>query len=360
MARKKGKMTERERVQALLRREKPDRVPHFPLVLGFCTVYGGSTIADNYNNPEVAIAAQRKTAQDFDWVFLPWGATPTALAWEFGGEIKWPEGELAQAPMITHWPVEKPEDVFELEQPDPKTAGFWPLSMEFCKVGQKEWLDNEPFNVCLYPGIGPYTATANIPGPDNFNKWMLKAPDAVKHLLRMGADFYVETAKLWHETFGIDGVLPMMGEPTCSNALISPKQFEEFALPILSEVAENVLSLGYKHIWVHVCGDHNLNLPHWGKINFGDPAIISTPHEIPLEKMAEYFPDDIIFGNLEPRIVQTQTAEEVYEATRKVVEDGKRLKQGFIFSQGCELPPMSPLENVRAMCQAVEDYGYYD
>lgn len=356
----KARMTERERVEAVLRRETPDRVPHWPMVLGFSTVYGGSSIADNYNNPEVAIAAQRKTAQDFDWLFLPWGATPTALAWEFGGDIKWPEGEFDQSMSVTRVPVEKPEDVFDLEQPDPKTAGFWPLSMKFCQLGQKERLDNEPFNVTLFPGIGPYTATANIPGPDNFNKWMIKAPDAVKHLLRMGADFYIEAANLWHETFGIEGVLPMMGEPTCSNALISPKQFEEFALPILTEVAETVLSLGYKHIWCHICGNHEFNLPHWAKVNWGDPGIISCPHEHSLELMAEHFPNDVLFGNLEPRIVQVGTPDEVYEATREVVETGKRLKQGFIFSQGCELPPMSPLENVKAMCQAVEDHGYYN
>jgi uroporphyrinogen decarboxylase len=356
----KARMTDRERVEALLRREKPDRVPHWPLALGFTTVYAGSTIADNYNNPKVAIAAQRKTAEDFDWVFLPWPAAPTLLAWEFGGEIKWPEGELSQAPSITRWPVSKPEEVFELELPDPKTAGYFPLMMEFCKLGQQERLDNEPFNVVCFPGTGPFTGTANIPGVDNFTKWMYKAPKAVKHLLRLGTDFYISVAELWKETFGTEGVLPMMGEPTPSNALISPKQFEEFALPQLKEVADGLLGMGFKHIWVHICGDHNLNLPHWAKINFGDPGIISTPHEIPVEKMAEYFPNDIIFGNLEPAIVQIRTPDEVYEATREIVEAGKRLKQGFIFSQGCELPPMSPIENVKAMCQAVEDYGYYD
>jgi len=209
------------------------------------------------------------------------------------------------------------------------------------------------------PGTGVFTGTANIPGPSNFVKWMIKAPDAVRHLLRLGTDYYVELGRIWKEKFGTQYNLPLFGEPSCSNQLISPKQFEEFALPCMSEVADKLIAMGYKHLWIHICGDQNLNLPHWAKMNCGDPGIISTPHEIDLGKMAEYFPDDVIFGNIEPRIIQVEKPDVVYEETKRVVEQGKALSNGFIFSQGCELPPMSPVENVKAMQQAVEDYGWY-
>ena len=46
MAEKKARMTDRERVEALLRREKPDRVPLWPFgsAIGFCMIYTGTTI----------------------------------------------------------------------------------------------------------------------------------------------------------------------------------------------------------------------------------------------------------------------------------------------------------------------------
>ena len=78
------------------------------------------------------------------------------------------------------------------------------------------------------------------------------------------------------------------------------------------------------------------------------------------KRPAKYFPNDIILGNLNPSIVQTGTPDEVYEATRKVVEEGKKLSGRFIFSTGCDIPPRSPVENVRMMTQAVKDYGWYD
>jgi uroporphyrinogen decarboxylase len=118
--------------------------------------------------------------------------------------------------------------------------------------------------------------------------------------------------------------------------------------------------MGYKNIFVHICGEQNANLPVWAKIPFGDPGILSFGHEVDLEKAAEYFPGQVIEGNLEPAIIQTRTPEEVYQATAEVVKKGMKLKNGFIFSPGCELPPNAPVENIKAMGRAVDDFGWYD
>ena len=58
-------MTDKQRVEALPRREKPDRVPIYPFSLGFATVYAKTTVADAFNNPEASLAGQRKTYKDF-------------------------------------------------------------------------------------------------------------------------------------------------------------------------------------------------------------------------------------------------------------------------------------------------------
>ena len=53
-------------------------------------------------------------------------------------------------------------------------------------------------------------------------------------------------------------------------------------------------------------------------------------------------------------------AEEVYEAARKNIEEGKRLPGGYIFSPGCQLPPKADPGNVMAMTKAVNDFGWYE
>jgi uroporphyrinogen decarboxylase len=357
---KKTKMTNKQRVQALMNGEEPDRVPIWPLALGFNTIYVGKSIAEAYLNPSAHMEGLRKTSADFDWVFYLQGANFTTLATEFGGEIKFPDSDYSQAPMITRFPVETVDDVFNLKMPDVKTAGTVLKRMEFCKMTVQEKNDNCLFNVMLWQG-GPFTGIGNMASVEKVSKWMLKKPEAVHRLMRLATDYYIELAKYWKDVFGIEGVLPYYAEPTTANQIISPRQFEEFALPYLKEMTDNLLALGFKHIYAHVCGEQNANLKFWQEIPYGDPGLVSIGQEVELETAAEYFPGQIIIGNLEPSIIQTGTPEKVYQATAEVIKKGKAMKGvGFIFSPGCELPPMSSVENVKAMTRAVNDYGWYE
>ena len=92
-------MTNRERIEALLDRRKPDRVPIWPFAYaGFAVIYCGQTINDAYTNPEVCYRSQKKACEDFDWVFSPMMIYAAMGVWEFGGEIRMPTGEFDQDP----------------------------------------------------------------------------------------------------------------------------------------------------------------------------------------------------------------------------------------------------------------------
>jgi len=355
----KATMTDKERVAALLRRERPDRVPIWPMAAGFPMVYTHTSVADAYNKPEVSLAAQRKTARDFGWLFTPMIAYAAFGGWEFGGEIKWPSGEFAQAPTVLKHAVATPDDVMTLKVPDVSKAGIIPLVMKFGTLASKEKLDNKPFSVVLFME-GTFNTAANIVGVDTFAKWLLKKPEAAHRLLRLTADFQIELAKYYKDSFGTEGAVLFGGEPSSSNQVISPRQFEEFALPYLRETHQKVLAMGYKTFLMHICGEQNANLPYWAKVPMGDPGLVSFGHEVDLETAANYFPNDIIVGNLEPAIIQTRTPDEVYQAAKAVITKGKKLVTGFIFAPGCELPPMAPVENVKAITRAVNDFGWYD
>ncbi|MBW1802766.1 MAG: hypothetical protein JRJ85_18770, partial [Deltaproteobacteria bacterium] len=279
----KREMTDRQRVEALLRREKPDRVPIYPFALGFAMLYSETSIVDAFNNPEVSLAGQRKTCADFGWIFTPTLAYAAFGAWEFGGDIKWPSSEFAMAPSVLRRPVETEEDAWKLEVPDVQTAGIVPIQTAFYKLSSRERLDNEPFNALCYAG-GPFTKACNVADPEIFCRWLIKNPEAAHHVMRLVTDLLKRLAVYWKDTLGIEGVLPWSADPTSSNQMISPKQFETFVMPYAREINEKILSLGYKHIFCHVCGEQNLNLPHWAKIPFGDPGLLSFGHEVALER----------------------------------------------------------------------------
>lgn len=358
MTKKSPAMTERQRIEALLNHKKPDRVPVWTFAAhGFAALYNGLTITDAYTNPQACYDAQVKTCRDFGWVFFPWMGYAAFGAWEFGGEVRMPVGEYDQAPMVTRYPVEKEEDVNNLKWPGPD-SGFIPIGDKFYGIARKEMLDNEPFNAQIGT-MGGYGLACNLVGVEKFLKWMIKRPAVAHDLIRKLTDWTLEGFDMQKKMLGTEGVLCFFGGPTASNVLISPRQFKEFVLPSAKEEQEKLRALGYKTTFAHICGEHNDNLPYWAEVDFGDPGIISIGQEIKLETAAKYFPDDIILGNLDPALVQTGTPDEVYEATGKVVEEGKKLGGRYIFSTGCDLPPMSPVENVRMMSKAVDDYGWY-
>jgi uroporphyrinogen decarboxylase len=353
-----AEMTNKERVEALLRREKPDRIPVYPFAMGFPVVYTQTDIADAYNKPEVAYAAQKKAAKDFEWVFFPQLAYASFGGWEFGGEIKWPGGDFAQAPTITKHVIDKPEQVADLQMPDIPNAGIIPIQKSFHDLASQDNDPNAPWPIVIHME-GTFTTAANIVGTVNFSKWILKKPDVVHQIMRLTTDFQKKLAEYWFGLYGTEKVISWGGDPGSSNQLISPKTFKEFSMPYVKEVHEKMIELGSKHIFKHICGEQNKNLEFWAQVPMGDPGFVSFGHEVDVERAAEYFPRDVVVGNLEPAIIATATPDDVYAATKAILEKGKKCSGGFMFAPGCELPPMSPLENIRAMTRAVQDHGWY-
>ena len=62
-----------------------------------------------------------------------------------------------------------------------------------------------------------------------------------------------------------------------------------------------------------------------------------------------------IKGNLDTTFLLQESAGAVYRATQDIIRSGN-FKTGIIMSPGCGVPRMTPLENLRAMVKACEDY----
>jgi uroporphyrinogen decarboxylase len=359
MQKKARPMTEGQRIKALLKRQKPDRVPNWPFfdMTGFAAVYHDRPISDAYKDPKVSLEMQRKVCQDFGWICSPF--FPAFDVEEYGGKVKLPDSEFAQAPFTTRFPIESEDDVGKLKIPDFSQSVGISREREFHRLVMAESYDSEPFRTFLLLMANPFDTAGSLCGPERLSRWLIKKPELVHRLLRLASDILKQKARYWHACLGTKDILLFSGGVICSNQIISPKHFEQFVLPYLKDGHQKVLDMGYRHFYCHICGEHNLNLPLWAQVPMGDPGIVSIGHEVDLEKAAQYFPKDIILGNLEPVIMQTGTPDDVYEATKKVIIKGKRLSGRFIFSMGCQFPPRTSLENAKAMNAAVDDFGWY-
>ena len=346
---RQDRMTKDERMIALLKRQPLDRVPVWGLAVGFAGLNVGYTIADMYSDAQKAFDAVAWTADQYGFQDIPWVHSVPGKV----GSFEMPSGEFSQAPMTTSYLVNTEEEASKLELPDLRRGGGG-ADIECGKLVEKSGGPLVGFNALTltYAGV--------LCGVERLCKWMIKKPELAHRLLRLATDTSVERASYWADTFAPERLLPLVSEPTASNQIISPRQFEEFVLPYVKDLHEKMLAMGVKHILCHICGEQNLNLPQWAQVPMGDPGIVSFGHEVDLEDASKYFPKDIIMGNVEPAVIQTGTPEQVYELTRICIEKGRKHPGGFMLAPGCEMPPVAPSYNVWTMMKAVSDFGWYD
>ena len=84
-----------------------------------------------------------------------------------------------------------------------------------------------------------------------------------------------------------------------------------------------LLQAGIRHIYCHICGEQNKNLPLWHKIPMGNPGIVSFGHEVDIDTAIKFFGERcIIAGNIEPAIIHLGTPDQIYNLCREALAKG--------------------------------------
>jgi uroporphyrinogen decarboxylase len=355
MGLRQDRMSGTERLEALFERRQPDRISLGGMATVFSSRNAGYSATTAYGDPNKSFEAMFWTAEQYGWdpVFQYFGHTVLG-ALDFGGRVRLPQGEFEGAMVIESYPVATEQDIENLSLPDPRKTGRIPQVMEFSKLQEGHGLPVWFFS------RSPFTMAANICGVDRFLKWMVRKPQLCERLMNLALDHIGNVLNYWVETFGRDKVYVMMSSPTESNQVISPRHFEKHALPFHAAYHERLKALGIKHFGFHICGDQNLNLPYLADLApWPHPSVLSFGHEVDLEVPARLFPEDIIYGNLEPALFTTETPQAIYERSKALIQKGRKAPGGYILGPGCGLQVASAV-NVYAMTKAVNDLGWYE
>lgn len=352
---KKDRMSGSERMDALLHYHKPDRVPINMITVGFPCRNAGQPITAGYDNPEIFFQSFNWTAEQYGWDMVPQNCPHIVLgARDFGGEVRLPSGEYEGALVVKSYPVNSEADVEKLELPVIAKIDQIQKSMTLSKLQAD---NNLPVT---FVSRSPLTVASNICGLEKFSKWMIKKPELCESMMSLAFQHICNMLDLWVNMFGGENIFALLTSPSESNQVISPKLFEKFALPYHLAYHERIKDMGIKRFMFHICGDQNHNLPALSASKpWPHPSVLSFGHEVDLETASKMFPEDIIYGNVNPAVIQMKTPQEIYEITKETIEKGKRAPGGFMLSSGCELPPLAPPVNVFAMTKAVNDYGWY-
>ncbi|MGD9290003.1 MAG: uroporphyrinogen decarboxylase family protein [Desulfobacterales bacterium] len=321
----------------------------------FAVNHAGYPVAAAYNDPQKSFDAQIKTIVQFEEDGIPRMAVGGAsdVTWAFGGALKWPADEYSMAPTATHHPANSEAEAESLSLPDDVAeAGPMPLYLDFARRCHKNGLPVFPFIT------SPIEGARSLCGPELLMRWMIRKPDLVHRLLQLATAYSVAVVRLFAAIFPPEDILTYLAAPTASNQMLSPRFFETFVLPYQKELHQKILQTGIRHIYCHICGEQNQNLPWWREIPMGSPGIVSFGHEVTIETAIKFFGQNcIIAGNIEPAVIHMGQPDEIYRLCMTALAQGSRAPRGYILMPGCGIPPNVPAQNLLVLKKAAAEFS---
>lgn len=196
--------------------------------------------------------------------------------------------------------------------------------------------------------IGPYSLAGRLLDMTEIMILCYEDPELVESVLEKATEFLIEYAKAFKEA-GANGVA--MAEPAAG--LLSPNLIEEFSSPYVKKIRDAVEDDDFLVLY-HNCGNVE---PLMENIKEIDAWAYSFGNAIDIEKALKALPADrIIIGNIDPAgTIRNGNPEQVRKETLELLERCSKYPN-FVISSGCDIPPMSPLENIQAFFDAVAEF----
>lgn len=210
-----------------------------------------------------------------------------------------------------------------------------------------EIINNKPV---LAGVIGPFSLAGRLMDVTEALINCYTQPEMVHEVMKKTTEFLINYISEYKKT-GAIGV--MMAEPL--TGLLSPELAEEFSSPYVKMIADAVQDEDFIVIY-HNCGDNTIKMI--SSILSTGCAAYHFGNSINMKEMLSNIPKNIVvMGNVDPaRQFKNGTPESIREETLKIMEECVEEYPNFVISSGCDIPPMSPWENIEAFFAAVKEF----
>jgi len=198
--------------------------------------------------------------------------------------------------------------------------------------------------------IGPFSLAARLLDVSEIMMDCYDDPDMVHLVLEKCTDFLIAYAKAY-KTAGANGIV--MAEPV--SGLLSPALEEEFSSPYIKKIVDAVQDDHFIIIY-HNCGDHVAKMLD-SILSIGAAAYhFGNAVDMERDIIAQVPSDVVVMGNIDPAgTLRMGTPDSVRQATLSLLEKCAKYPN-FVLSSGCDIPPMTPWENIEAFFKAAEEY----
>ena len=197
--------------------------------------------------------------------------------------------------------------------------------------------------------VGPFSLAARLMDVSESMIFCYEEPDMVHTLLKKVTAFLINYCNAY-KNVGANGVV--VAEPVAG--LLSPALAAEFSAPYMKQLVEAVQDDEFSVVY-HNCGDYVI--PMISSILSTGCAAYHFGNSIDMAQMCPLIPANVpVMGNVDPASqFRNGTPESIREATLQVMEHCCQYPN-FVISSGCDIPPVSPWENIDAFFAAVEEF----
>lgn len=331
-------MNMKQWVADVLASEKKKALP----VLSFPSIQKmGITVAELINDSDKQAEGMKIIADSFPTVASVSLMDLSLEAEAFGSEIRVSDDEV---PTVIGSIVSTEEEAEALKVPEigaGRTQIYIDAIEKACKL-----ITDRPV---LAGVIGPFSLAGRLLDVSEALIYCYDEPDMVHLVLEKATEFLINYCKEYKKV-GANGIV--MAEPLAG--LLSPGLAEEFSADYVKQIVDAVQDDEFIVVY-HNCG--NSTIKTIDTIVTNDCPMYHFGNAIDMEEMMSHIPENLIaMGNVDPAgEFRNGTPESIYARTKEVMEKCCKYKN-FVISSGCDIPPMSPWENISAFFKAVEDF----
>lgn len=335
-------LTPRERFGLLVIDEPQDRVPIFPLVTTHAAVVAGMPLRDYYTDGAAMARAQLFVQERYGIDFISFFSEVGLIAEALGSRYYYPEDDLPCLSRPRWNELVEPDDYVV----DPYRDGRLRVYLDGIGHAYDARADRVPILAYL---PAPFTTAQQLMEQEAFLVGLLTAPERIHRLLQFVTRSVIKFAQAVIRAGG----LPILVDPLASGSVISPEQYQEFALPYEAEV------IRYLHrfdldVVLHICGDTRLMadlMPLTG-------ADLLSVDRIEIGQAVAAAGDRCrLIGNYDTTSLLLGRVDAIEREVTEMVRKGLACPRGFVAATGCEVPLATPPENIDAFVRAAKVSG---
>jgi len=319
----------------MLRGESVDFVPRIPILMQFAADHIGAKYGQFCNDYRVKVEGNIRCAEDFGLDLVGVMSDPYVETQGYGAEILFLDKGVPQCP---HPPLENSTDLAKLPTPDPLKSPRMLNTVNTVRAYRQR--TGEAYSVLGWVE-GPAAESADVRGVNQFLLDLMDDPTWCGQLMDRCVDVAIEFARA-QVNAGADTI--GIGDAIASQ--VSQQVYEKHILPREQRLVRAIKAMG-AFVRLHICGNTTHLLDGIATLSLD---VLDVDHMVDMALVRRKVGSRVaLAGNLDPVSgVLRGTPAAIRE---RIQRDYALIGNPFLVNAGCEIPPGTPVENLRALCE---------